>query len=328
MYHKVTTLTEFILNEEKKVEDATGSFTLLLTILENSVKIIGSHIRKTGLVDILGAAGGVNTYGEEVQKLDDYANKLLIENLIDSGLVYAVGSEELEKPIFSDNLRGDYVVFFDPLDGSSNISTNASMGTIFSIYKAPALASRLRDNHEDNEILRKGSEQLAAGYALYGASIMFVYTAGQGVNGFTLDPSIGSFLLSNPDMKVPSEGKIYTLNEGLYEFLDEGHKKYLSEIKKDEYKTRYIACMVADVHRILLSGGIFIYPKSKKDENGKLRLMYEVNPMAFLIEQAGGLAVDSDGHNPLKYIPKSISDRHSIALGSKKEVERYLEFRK
>lgn len=328
MYHKVTTLTEFILKEEKKVEDATGSFTLLLTILENSVKIIASHIRKTGLVDILGATGGVNAYGEEVQKLDEFANRLLIENLIDSGLVYAVCSEELEKPIFSDNLRGDYVVFFDPLDGSSNVATNASMGSIFSIYKAPSLAERFKENHNEAELLRKGSEQLAAGYSLYGSSVMFVYTAGDGVNGFTLDPSIGSFLLSNPNMKVPQEGKIYTLNEGLYEFLDDGHKKYLSEIKKDEYKTRYIACMVADVHRILMSGGIFIYPKSRKDENGKLRFLYEVSPMSYIVKQAGGMAVDSDGDNPLEYMPKSISDKHSIALGSKKEVERYLEFRK
>lgn len=328
MYHKVTTLTEFILNEEKKVEDATGSFTLLLTIIENSVKIISSHIRKTGLVDILGSAGGVNTYGEEVQKLDDYANRLLIENLIDSGLVYAVGSEELDKPIYSDSKKADYVVFFDPLDGSSNVATNASMGTIFSIYKAPPLPERFEEKRDDTAILRKGSDQLASGYALYGSSTMFVYTSGQGVNGFTLDPSIGSFLLSNPDMKIPEQGKIYTLNEGLYEFLDEGHKKYLSEIKKDEYKTRYIACMAADVHRILFSGGIFVYPSSKKDENGKLRLIYEVNPMSFLIEQAGGMAVDSDGSNPLKYIPKSISDKHSIALGSKREVERYLKFRK
>lgn len=325
MYHKVTTLTEFILNEEKKVEDATGSFTLLLTILENSVKIIGSHIRKTGLVDILGAAGGINTYGEEVQKLDDYANKLLIDNLIDSGFVYAVGSEELEKPVYSESLRGDYVVFFDPLDGSSNVAVNAPMGTIFSIYKAPPLEVRVKDTHEDSEILKKGSEQLAAGYALYGSSTMFVYTAGDGVNGFTLDPSIGSFLLSNPDMKVPQEGKIYSLNEGLTDLLSEGYKDYLKKIKQNEYKTRYMACMVADVHRILMSGGIFIYPENKKDINGKLRLMYEVNPMSFIIEQAGGKSTDSSGKNPLDKMPGSVSERHGVALGSRKEVEIFLE---
>ncbi len=326
MYHKVTTLTEFILNEEKKIEDATGSFTLLLTILENSVRIIGSHIKKTGLVDILGAAGSINTYGEKVQKLDEYANKLLIDTLINSGLVYAVGSEELEKPIFSDNLRGEYVVFFDPLDGSSNIATNAPMGTIFSIYKAPPLNIRSKDTHDEKELLQKGSKQLAAGYALYGSSIMFVYTAGQGVNGFTLDPSIGSFLLSHPDMRVPTEGKIYSINEGLYDLLDNGHKKYLKDIKKDEYKTRYIACMVADVHRIMISGGIFMYPANTKDINGKLRLMYEVNPMSYIIEQAGGKAVDSKGVNPLKYQPSQISERRPIAMGSKLEIGRYLKF--
>ncbi len=324
MYHKVTTLTEFILNEEKKVGDATGSFTILLTILENSVKIIGSHIRKTGLVDILGAAGGINTYGEEVQKLDEYANKLLIDNLIDSGYVYAVGSEELEKPIFSNNLRGEYVVFFDPLDGSSNVSTNVSMGTIFSIYKAPPLTVRTKDRHDEKELLRKGSEQLAAGYALYGSSVMFVYSAGSGVNGFTLDPSIGSFLLSHPDMQIPEEGNIYSINEGLTDLLDTGHKNYLAKIKKEEYKTRYIACMVADVHRILISGGIFIYPHNKKDIHGKLRLIYEVNPMSYIIEQAGGKAVGSDGRSPLNRKPVRISDRHPVALGSKKEVEKYL----
>lgn len=326
MYHKVTTLTEFILNEEKKVDEATGSFTILLTILENSVRIIGSHIKKTGLVDILGAAGGINTYGEEVQKLDEFANKLLIDNLLDSGFVYAVGSEELDKPIFSNNLRGDYVVFFDPLDGSSNISVNAPMGSIFSIYKAPPLSFRAKNTHDEKEILFKGSEQLAAGYALYGSSIMFVYSAGQGVNGFTLDPSIGSFLLSNPNMTVPDEGKIYSINEGLSDLLDKNHNSYLSSIKKDEYRTRYMACMVADVHRIINSGGIFLYPENEKDKNGKLRLIYEVNPMSYIIEQAGGKACDSKGKNPLNHNPESISERHPIALGSKKEVERYLSF--
>ena len=324
MYHKVTTLTEFILNEEKKVEDATGSFTILLTILENSVKIIGSHIRKTGLVDILGAAGGINTYGEEVQKLDEYANKLLIDNLIDSGFVYAVGSEELERPIYSNNLRGDYVVFFDPLDGSSNVAVNAPMGSIFSIYKAPPLDIRVKNTHDDSEILKKGSEQLAAGYALYGSSTMFVYTAGSGVNGFTLDPSIGSFLLSHPNMTMPQEGKIYSINEGLSNSFDAGHKNYLEKIKEDEYKTRYIACMVADIHRILISGGIFLYPQNKKDINGKLRLIYEVNPMSYIIEQAGGKSATSNGKNPLDKKPESISERHPAAMGSKKEVERYL----
>lgn len=324
MYHKVTTLTEFILNEEKKVEDATGSFTLLLTIIENSVKIIGSHIKKTGLVDILGATGGINTYGEEVQKLDEFSNKLLIDNLLDSGLVYAVGSEELEKPIFSNNMRGDYVVVFDPLDGSGNISTNVSMGTIFSIYKAPPPSVRAKDTHKEKEILMKGSEQIAAGYALYGSSTMLVYTAGSGVNGFTLDPSIGSFLLSHPNMTIPESGKIYSINEGLLDLLDEGHRSYLKNLKKDEYRTRYIACMVADVHRILISGGIFMYPANKKAKNGKLRLIYEVNPMSYIIEQAGGKAASSDGKSPLRKKPESISETYPIALGSKKEVERYL----
>lgn len=325
MYHRVTTLTEFILNEEKKIEDASGSFTLLLTILENSVKIIASHIKKTGLVDILGATGGTNTYGEEVQKLDEFSNKLLIDNLIDSGLVYAVGSEELDKPIFSNNLTGDYVVFFDPLDGSSNISVNAPMGTIFSIFKAPSAEIMMKDTHDESELLFKGEDQVAAGYALYGSSVMFVYSAGNGVNGFTLDSSIGSFLLSNINMTIPASGKIYSINEGLSEILDAGNRDYLGKIKKDEYRTRYMACMVADIHRIMFSGGIFLYPENEKDKNGKLRLMYEVNPMSYLVTQAGGKASNSKGKNPLSHTPQSISEKFPIAMGSKNEVERYLQ---
>lgn len=324
MYHKVTTLTEFIINEERKIDTATGSFTLLLTILENSTKIIASHIKKTGLVDILGAAGGMNSYGEEVQKLDEFTNRLMIDTLLESGLVYAVGSEELEEPIFADNSRGDYVVFFDPLDGSGNISTNVSMGTIFSIYKAPSLTTRSKDIHKQKEILRKGSEQLAAGYVIYGSSVMFVYSAGHGVNGFTLDPSIGSFLLSHPNIVIPEEGKIYSINEGMHESLDAGHKNYLKRVKKEGYKLRYIGCMVSDVHRTLISGGIFIYPATEKAKEGKLRLLFEVNPMSFLLEQAGGKAVTSKGESPLNHAPEKVSERSPIALGSSKEVEKYL----
>jgi len=326
MYHKATTLTEFIINEERKLEDTTGTFTLLLTTLENAIKVIASHIKKTGLVDIIGSAGSMNSYGEEVQRLDEFSNRLLIDTLLESGLVYAIGSEELEEPIFADNMRGDYVVFFDPLDGSGNISTNVSMGSIFSIYKAPPPAVRVKDVHRQKEILKKGKEQVAAGYALYGSSVMFVYSAGSSVNGFTLDPSIGSFLLSHPNMAIPEEGKIYSINEGMSEGLDSGHKNYLKEVKKEDYKLRYIACMVADVHRTLISGGIFIYPANKKDKNGKLRLMFEVNPMSYLVEQAGGKAVGKNGKSPLSFLPEKVSERFPVALGSIKEVEKYMSF--
>lgn len=315
MYNKITTLTEFVLAEEKEFPQAKGSFTLLMTHIENAAKIIASHVKKSGIVDIMSHTGEKNIYGEDVKKIDEFANKLMTDMLLGSGEVFAVGSEELPDFVYSDNKTGEYVVFFDPLDGSSNIDVNINLGTIFSIY------------HKGSGMFKKGSEQVAAGYFLYGPSVMCVYSAGKGVNGFTLDPSIGSFLLSHPDIKIPASGSIYAINEGNLNLYSEGLKKYLESIKKADkpYSLRYAAAMVADVHRVLLKGGIFMYPANSKAPEGKLRLLFEVNPMSYIVMQAGGKA-SSNKKNPMNILPNSVSQRVPIVLGSKEEVEKYERF--
>lgn len=315
MYQKVTTFTEFVLAEEKKFPQAKGNFTILMAHIENAAKIIASHVKKTGLVDIIGYTGDTNTYGDEVKKIDEFANQLMTDMLLGSGEVFAVGSEELPDFVYSEGKTGEYIVLFDPLDGSSNIDVNINLGTIFSIY------------HKGDGMFKKGTEQVAAGYFLYGPSVMCVYSAGDGVNGFTLDPSIGSFLLSHPDIKIPESGSIYAINEGNSELYSEGVKKYLDSIKKLDkpYSNRYVAAMVADVHRILLKGGIFIYPANKKAPDGKLRLLFEVNPLSYIVMQAGGKAVSSKS-NPLDILPTTVSQKVPIVMGSKNEVEKYEQF--
>lgn len=317
MYNKVITLTEFILKEERKFKKATGSFTLLLTQIENASKIIASHIKKTGLVDIIGQTGEKNIYQEEVQKLDRFSNDLLVDMIAGSGQAYAVASEEIAKPVFVKKFAGKYTIFFDPLDGSSNINVGITTGTIFSIY------------HKNGNLKLPGYKQVAAGYIVYGTSVIFVYTAGNGVNGFTLDPSIGTFLLSHPNIKIPDKGRIYSINEGYWDLYDQKLKNYLLSLKKEEksYKTRYAACMVADVHRVLIQGGIFLYPSDNKHPEGKLRLMFEVNPMSLIIKQAGGLAI-SNGKDPLKIIPSTLDQRVPIVMGSREEIKKYLKFQR
>lgn len=313
MYNKVTTLTEFILKEERRFEEATGSFTLLLTQIENVAKIIASHIKKTGLVDIIGSTGQQNTYAEEVQKLDEFSNRLFIDILSEGGQTYAVASEELDKPYIVKKHKGPYTVFLDPLDGSSNIDININVGSIFSIYK------------KNGRFLQSGKNQVAAGYILYGPSVMFIYSCGNGVNGFTLDPSIGSFLLSHPNIRIPEKGSIYSINEGYFSLYASGDQQYISNLKEGSkpYKLRYVGAMVSDVHRTLLKGGIFLYPQDVNHPDGKLRLMYEVNPMAYLIHQAGGAAV-SRGVCPLDIVPEDYTQRVPVVLGSKEEVKKYL----
>ena len=314
MYQNIVTLTEFIVSEERKFKNATGGFTLLLTHIENACKIIASHVKRSGLVDIIGKTGKQNAFDEEVQKLDAFSDKLLIDILSESGQVGTIGSEELENPIVV-NKKGKYNVFFDPLDGSSNIDTNISIGTIFSIF------------HNDGPLLQKGKKQVASGYIIYGTSVMFVYTCGNGVNGFTLDPAVGSFLLSHENIRVPEKNNIYSVNEGYYELFDENMKKYLHAIKREEkpYQSRYVGSMVADVHRTLLKGGIFMNPANKNKPTGKLRLMYEVNPLSYVMQQAGGLAT-SNGVNPLDIEPQSLTQRVPIAMGSRDEVKKYLTY--
>ena len=312
-------LNRFILEEEAKNPSATGSLTQGLLAIENATKIIASHVRMAGLVDILGKVGKTNVQGEEVQKLDEFSNNVLIEQLSASGQFYALASEELEEPIYPEEGKdAKYVVAFDPLDGSSNIDVNVSIGTIFSIHK------RIGDGEEN--FLQEGYKQVATGYVIYGSSVMFIFSTGNGVNGFTYDPSVGMFLLSHPNMRIPEKGKIYSINEAnSKKWVDEGLVKYIETLKDEGYTSRYIGSMVADVHRTLIKGGIFGYPADKKNKNGKLRMLYEASPMAFLIEQAGGLA--TDGKNRILDIkPSDIHQRTPVFLGSKKEINQLSEF--
>lgn len=314
MFKNIPTLTDHILYEQKRFKKASGNFSILMTLIENTTKIIVSHVRASGLVDIMGKTGATNSFGEEVQKLDEFSNQLLRDNLLSSGLVHAVVSEEEEKEVYAKEKDGEYIVFFDPLDGSSNIDTNSPIGTIFSIY------------HKDGGLLQKGEKQVAAGYVIYGSSAMIVYTSGNGVNGFTLDPAIGSFLLSHQDMKIPESGNIYSINEAYEEFYDEPIKNYLDSLKKSgKSKARYVGSLVADLHRTLIKGGIFLYPSDKKQPEGKLRLMLEVNPFALIFREAGGKSL-SGKSDPLELMPKTIHDRTPLVAGSIKNIEEFLSF--
>lgn len=311
--NKVITLTEFVLQEEHAIPKTTGKFTLLLNQIAEASKIIASHVRRSGLADIIGKTGNSNAFDEEQQKLDVFSNDILIETLSNTKLVRLIGSEELEEPILTPYTDAEYQVFMDPLDGSSNIDVNVNIGTIFSIY------------HAEHGQLQEGRGQVAAGYILYGSSVMFVYTSGRGVNGFTYDPAIGSFLLSHPNMKVPTEKHEYSFNEGKNALVDEKIRSYLNTIKSGEkpYQQRYIGSMVADLHRILIKGGIFLHPADAKMPGGKLRLMYEVNPFSFLFEQAGGSST-TGSDSPLDRKPTAFHERCPIIIGSKGEVERFL----
>lgn len=320
------TLTEFILAEERRFKKATGIFTLLLTDIENAVKIIASHVKKSSLVDILGATGETNVFAEEVQKLDKFANDVLVETLTKTGHVCAIVTEELTEPALVTSGSGEYIIFMDPLDGSSNIDVNLNVGTIFSIHRRKKTGP-----FDTEELLRPGSEQVAAGYVVYGPSVMFVYSCGDGVNGFTLDPAIGSFLLSHKNIKMPESGQSYAINESYYHRYPEYLRQYLDFIKTEDkpsgrpYTLRYASAMIADVHRVLIKGGIFLYPENSKAPEGKLRLMYEVNPMSYLTIQAGGIAI-SRGKNPLDIIPSTLDQRAPIVLGSKKLVKEFEQF--
>jgi fructose-1,6-bisphosphatase I len=326
------TVTEHLLLHQKQVPMATGRFTRLFNELILSAKIITREVSKAGLVDVLGFTGETNVQGEEVKKLDDFANRVLIHRLSRCGALCAMASEENADIIeIPDGLpTGDYFVIFDPLDGSSNIDANVSIGTIFSIYrrKSPSDSQLM-----STDILQKGSEQVAAGYILYGSSTMMVFTTGDGVNGFTLDPSVGEFLLSHPDIRIPEQGKIYSVNEGYYHYWDKPTLEVLAHFKaagvprRKPYSLRYIGSLVSDFHRNMVYGGIFMYPADNRDPNkpgGKLRLMCEAAPMAFIVEQAGGLA--TDGHRRILDItPDNLHQRVPLFVGSKKDVEQVLE---
>lgn len=315
MYKNAVTLTDFLLEDERKNDKTTLGLTILLHEIENATKIIASHVKASGLVDIIGSTGNTNASGDQVQKLDEFSNQILLEMLSSCGQVHALASEEIEEAVYPKDSHGEYIVYFDPLDGSSNIDSNMPIGTIFSIY------------HKDGGLLQKGKKQLAAGYVLYGSSVVFVYSSGNGVNGFTLDPSIGSFLLSHPEMKIPPSGKIYSLNEAYEKFFDEKLRGYLKKLKEDgDSISRYVGTLVADAHRTFIKGGISIHPATSKNPEGKLRLMLEVNPFAFLTVQAGGMALGADNKEVLEIMPKKIHDRSPFIQGSPENIKDYLNF--
>lgn len=315
----ITTLSEFIIKREKDFPFATGDLTQLLTSIRLAAKLVNREVNKAGLVtEILGEANAHNIQGEQQQKLDVYANDHFINAMRNQGAVCAVASEENDEHIVFDNpasLNGKYVVAMDPLDGSSNIDVNVSIGTIFSIYR------RLDPEKVTLEdFLQPGIQQVAAGYVIYGSSTMLVYTTGNGVNGFTLDPSIGVFCLSHPNMQVPKTGSIYSVNEGNYFEFPEKVRNYIDGCKKKKMSARYIGSLVADFHRNMLKGGIYMYPGTTDKPNGKLRLLYEANPLAMLIEQAGGSATDGTTRI-LDLQPTELHQRCPLFIGSSAMVE-------
>lgn len=328
--HQLMTVERYIMENQKRYPEARGHLSKLLMDIAFAAKVITSQVRRAGLVNVLGFTGSMNVQGEEVKKLDELANDVLINVLNHSGLVAAMASEELEAsvPVTKDTIS-EYVVTFDPLDGSSNIDVNVSIGTIFSILRHP----RPGDIGRDEDIVQPGYRQVAAGYILYGSSTMMVYTAGDGVHGFTYDPTIGEFLASHPSMRVPEKGYIYSCNEAYAASWSKSVQDYLAHCKtsKDRgekrYSLRYIGSLVADVHRTLLYGGVFLYPADSQNPNGKLRLLYEANPMAMIFEHAGGMAINGPTRI-MEVIPQTIHDRTPLFIGSKENIRELQEFLK
>jgi fructose-1,6-bisphosphatase I len=328
---KFMTLARHIVEEERKFPQATGELSNLLHDLSLAAKVISLEVNKAGLADILGFTGDNNVHGEQVKKLDIFAHDMMVKAMDHGGHLCVMASEEEEDiiPIPEQFKIGKYVLLFDPLDGSSNIDANVSIGTIFSIYRRIT-----PDGHSGSMVdcLQQGVKQVAAGYIIYGSSTIFVYTAGQGVHAFTLDPAFGEFLLSHSNIQIPKKGKIYSINEGNYLYWHPGLKKYIKYLQEENKKTerpysgRYIGSMVADIHRNLLYGGIFMYPADSRHPNGKLRLQYECNPMAFIVEQAGGRA--TNGYKRIMEVtPEKLHQRVPIFIGSEndvKEVEKFI----
>lgn len=323
MSNKVITIERFIIEEERAHPAATGDFSGLLRDLTLAFKIIWREVSKAGLVNIIGMTGTQNIHGDQVKKLDVFADEKIFQAMDHGGYLCVMASEENEDvlQIPEKYPRGKYVLLYDPLDGSSNIDVNVNIGSIFSIYRrvTPKGQGTLED------CLQPGYKQVGAGYALYGSSTMLVYTTGDGVHGFTFDPSIGEFLLSHENIRMPKRGKIYSVNEGNYRYWFDGTKKYVKYLQEEDkatnrpYSGRYIGSMVADIHRTLMYGGIFMYPGDTKHPEGKLRLMYECNPVAFIIEQAGGKASNGD-KRIMDIQPKSLHQRVPIFAGSEEDV--------
>ena len=322
------TLEQFVIEQEDRFPHSTGAFSRLLRDISVAAKIVNRDMRKAGLIDIYGSTGEMNVQGEVQQKMDALAHREFVLALRRGGECCLIGSEEHAEAIPLDTSAesdGKYIVLMDPLDGSSNIDVCVSVGTIFSIYRLP-------DDYDEKDpeldaALQPGTEQVAAGYVVYGSSTMLVYTTGDGVNGFTLDPSIGEFLLSHPNITTPERGRLFSINAGYYHSFEKGLRNYLDWLQKTDpdtnrpAKTRYIGSFVSDFHRNLLKGGIYMYPATKGSPEGKLRLMYEANPMAFIAEQAGGIA--TDGHmRILEKAPETLHQRTPLFIGSPAMVRR------
>jgi fructose-1,6-bisphosphatase I len=332
-YHPPT-LSEFINEQQTAFPYAKGDLTLILNHIGVASKLVNREVRAAGLVDILGMTGKSNIQGEDVMKLDEFANEKFIKILSSSGQVCAIASEENHDIIrFNTEIArgGKYVVCIDPLDGSSNIDVNVSIGTIFSIYRRitpPGSLPQMED------ILQTGKKQVAAGYVIYGSSTMLVYTTGLGVTGFTYDPSIGEYCLSHFKIEIPEKGKIYSVNEGNYKQFSPGLRNYIDACKgkeddgSDALSSRYIGSLVSDFHRNMLKGGIYMYPSTFKQPGGKLRLLYECNPIAFLAEQAGGMATDGKGNRILDIEPVAIHQRTPFFSGSTEMIKSVEEFMK
>jgi len=332
MPNKNKTLGEFIIENQTEFKYSSGELSRLINSIRLAAKVVNHEVNKAGLVDILGTAGETNVQGEDQQKLDVYANDVFIKTLINREIVCGIASEEEDDFITIEgrNEKNDnkYIVLIDPLDGSSNIDVNVSVGTIFSIYR------RITPEGSPvtiNDFLQPGNKQVAAGYIVYGTSTMIVYSTGHGVNGFTLNPAIGTYYLSHPNMQFPEDGTIYSVNEGNYVHFPQGVKDYIKYCQKEEqdrpYTSRYIGSLVSDFHRNMIKGGIYMYPNTSKDPNGKLRLLYECNPMAYIAEQSGGKA--SDGYTRILDIkPTELHQRVAFFCGSKNMVTKAESFMK
>jgi len=317
-----TTLDRFIMRKQEDFPYATGELSQLLRDIALAAKIVNREINRSGLIDIAGAYGNRNVQGEDQQKLDVIANVRFIRAMRNGGEVCTIISEEEEDKIQTGNLQGKYIVAIDPLDGSSNIDVNVSIGTIFSVYRR---MSATGTEGTEQDCLQHGTSQVAAGYVVYGSSTMMVYTTGNGVNGFTYEPSLGEFFLSHPNMTTPKTGKIYSVNEGISRDFSPATTQFIDYCKEQSFSARYIGSLVADFHRNLLKGGIYMYPATKKAGKGKLRLLYECNALAFIVEQAGGKA--SNGHQRiLEITPQSLHERCPFFIGSTELVDKAEEF--
>ena len=325
----VTNLNRFLLEDQRNHPGASGGFTTLLDAIAFASKIISREVNKAGIVNIIGKDQSTNVHGEDQQKLDVYADKKVIQALDHLGILCGMASEENDDfiKIPEQYPKGKYLAVFDPLDGSSNIDVNISIGTIFGIYKR-------KDGYTGDasleEFYQAGNKMVAAGYVIYGSSTMLVYSSGNGVHGFTLDPSIGEYILSHPFMKMPEHGKIYSINEANYNRWDDAERKFTDHLKNHpdrQYTGRYIGSLVADFHRNLLKGGVFVYPGDNLNPRGKLRLLYECAPLAYIAQQAGGKAVNGE-QNILDIVPEGLHQREPLCIGSSYEVDLYMKYKK